>query len=56
MNWTEFFFMGGYGFYVWGAYGVTLASMAGEVILLLRRRKAARRRNRPLQHIHQVEI
>ena len=24
MNWSEFFSMGGYGFYVWGSYLVTL--------------------------------
>lgn len=32
--------MGGYGFYVWGSYLVTLITLGGEVLLLLRRRKA----------------
>ena len=39
MNWSEFFSMGGYAFYVWGSYAVALIVMAGEVILLLRRKK-----------------
>lgn len=39
MNWSKFFFMGGYAFYVWGSYGVALVAMAGEVIILLRRKK-----------------
>jgi heme exporter protein D len=38
---TELLSMGGYGFYVWGSYGVAFAALAVEVILLLRR---ARRR------------
>ena len=34
--------MGGYAFYVWGSYLLTIAAMAGEVFLLLRRRRALR--------------
>ncbi|HEX9434657.1 MAG TPA: heme exporter protein CcmD [Burkholderiales bacterium] len=30
--------MGGYGFYVWGAYGVTFALLLIEVIVLLKRK------------------
>ncbi len=36
MNWNsldEFLHMGGYGLYVWGSYGVTLAVMLGEALL-----------------------
>jgi heme exporter protein CcmD len=40
MNWSEFFSMGGYAFYVWGSYAVALVAIGGEVILLLRRKKA----------------
>ena len=40
MNWSEFFSMGGYAFYVWGSYLATLLAMGGEVVFLLRRRKA----------------
>jgi heme exporter protein CcmD len=35
--------MGGYGFYVWGSYGVTLILLGGEVLMLLKRRRAAAR-------------
>ena len=46
MTWgsaTEFFAMGGYGVYVWGAYGVTVAAMAVEPLLAWRRHARARR-------------
>ena len=39
---SDFFAMGGYAFYVWGAYGVTLALLALEVILLLKRKREAK--------------
>jgi heme exporter protein D len=35
----EFFAMGGYAFYVWGAYGVTFALLAVEVFLILKRKR-----------------
>ena len=34
---SEFFAMGGYAWYVWGAYGVTFALLAIEVALLWKR-------------------
>ncbi len=37
--WSEFFAMGGYGFYVWGSYIVSFICIAGEVILISRRRR-----------------
>jgi len=40
---SEFFAMGGYGLYVWGAYAVTLACMAIEPMLVLQRLRTARR-------------
>jgi heme exporter protein D len=36
---SEFLAMGGYAFYVWGAYGVTFVLLAIEVIVLLKRVK-----------------
>jgi heme exporter protein D len=45
MQWssaTEFFAMGGYGLYIWGAYGMTALVIALELIALLTRRRAAR--------------
>ncbi|MGI8734341.1 MAG: heme exporter protein CcmD [Pyrinomonadaceae bacterium] len=39
MNWSDFFNMGGYAFYVWGSYLLTLVAIGGEVVFLLKRRK-----------------
>jgi heme exporter protein D len=36
---SEFFAMGGYAFYVWGAYGVTFALLTVEVVLLMKRKR-----------------
>jgi heme exporter protein D len=44
MTWSEFFSMGGYGFYVWGSYLTALILLGGEVILLRRRRNSLRKR------------
>ena len=46
MNWasaSDFFAMGGYGFYVWGSFLVTFACIAGEVLFLRARREEALR-------------
>ena len=39
MNWTKFFWMGGYAFYVWGSYGVTFVLLGAEVLMLLKRKR-----------------
>ena len=44
MNWnsaSEFFAMGGYGLYVWGAYAVTAACMFAEPVLVAWRHRQA---------------
>jgi heme exporter protein D len=43
MNWSEFFSMGGYAFYVWGSYLAALLVLGGEVVLLMKRKKALRK-------------
>jgi heme exporter protein D len=46
VNWntpSEFFAMGGYGLYVWGAYVVTAACMAIEPVATALRHRRARR-------------
>ena len=46
MTWgsaAAFFAMGGYAFYVWGAYMVTLLVLTAELVLVLRRYRRARR-------------
>jgi heme exporter protein D len=51
MNWgsaAEFFAMGGKGFYVWSAYGLTLAWMLYDALsAAARRRRAAARADQP---------
>lgn len=42
MQWnslSEFINMGGYGFYVWGSYGVTVVLLAAEIITLRSRKR-----------------
>jgi heme exporter protein D len=44
MSWNsldDFIHMGGYGTYVWGSYGVTLAVMLGEAYFARQRRQRA---------------
>tara|TARA_Y100001936_G_scaffold245736_1_gene288285 strand:+ start:11297 stop:11494 length:198 start_codon:yes stop_codon:yes gene_type:complete len=36
---SDFFAMGGYGFYVWGSFLVFFICLAGEVILILNRKR-----------------
>jgi len=36
MNWSEFFHMGGYAFYVWGSYLLTFIVIVVEVGTLLK--------------------
>ena len=41
---SDFFAMGGYGFYVWGSFGVSALALVAEVWLVRRRHAAARPR------------
>jgi heme exporter protein D len=48
VNWSsasEFFAMGGYGLYVWGSYGVTMALIVMELVSLVLRRRALRHKS-----------
>ena len=38
MQWTEFFAMGGYAFYVWTAWGLTSAVLLWQTIQVKRRK------------------
>jgi heme exporter protein D len=42
MSFADFFAMGGYGFYVWGAYAVTVVLVAIEIVAVRTRFRAAR--------------
>ena len=39
MSISEFFSMGGFGLYVWSAFGITLLFLVSEVIYLKQKRK-----------------
>ena len=39
MNLAEFFHMGGYGYYVWSSYGITLVILMANVVTPMRQRK-----------------
>jgi heme exporter protein D len=41
-SFADFAAMGGYGLYVWGAYGMTALVLAAELLLLRQRRRRAR--------------
>jgi heme exporter protein D len=43
MNWSEFWAMGGYGFYVWSAYGFAALVLVINVVIPLRRRAVVMR-------------
>ena len=40
-SWSEFFAMGGYATYVWGAFAVTFGAMAFETLAVAQRYRAA---------------
>ena len=39
-SWENFLAMGGYAFYVWGSYSVTLGLVIAEIVLLALRRRS----------------
>jgi heme exporter protein D len=53
MQWgslSEFFAMGGYGLYIWGAYAVAVVVIAGEVAALRHRGRTLRARGSRSSH------
>lgn len=55
-NWSEFFAMGGYAFYVWGSYIVTFACIIGEVWLISRRRRTLQKQYSLIHDLDNNEI
>ncbi len=50
MNWSEFFNMGGYAFYVWTSYGLTfIVVLANIVSPIMQRKKAIKRIKRAIK-------
>jgi heme exporter protein D len=47
MSLADFFAMGGYGFYVWGSYAVTVVLVAIEIAAVRTRFRAARMAAQP---------
>lgn len=41
MNWSDFFAMNGYAFYVWGSYGMALLIFIIEILLVRHKRKVS---------------
>ena len=39
MNWSEFFHMGGYAFFVWTSYGLTLIVVIANIVSPIMQRK-----------------
>ena len=60
MNWSsvsEFLSMGGYGFYVWGSYAMTLICIVGEILLISKRRRTLEKQygqSRKLDHKREI--
>lgn len=52
-SWSAFFDMGGRGFYVWGAYLVTLVCLVAEVLGLWLRKRTLRRQVNQMHRLDQ---
>ena len=50
MNWSEFFHMGGYAFFVWTSYGIAFVVLLANIISpILQRRKTITRIRRAIK-------
>jgi len=50
MNWSEFFNMGGYAFFVWTSYALTLIVVVGNIVSpILQRKKTIARIKRAIK-------
>jgi len=56
MNWSEFFHMGGYAFFVWTSYGLTLIVIVANIVSpIMQRRKVISRIKRAIKR-EQIEL
>ena len=56
MNWSEFFHMGGYAFFVWTSYGVTLIVIVANIVApVMQRKKIIARIKRAIKR-EQIEL
>ncbi|TNF92001.1 MAG: heme exporter protein CcmD [Gammaproteobacteria bacterium] len=51
MSIAEFFSMGGYAFFVWWSFGMTVFLMVGEVIMVARKRQVVIKRLKRLMRL-----
>lgn len=56
MTLTEFFSMGGYGYYVWASFGMTALLIGAEVIYLTRQHATNIQRIRRSKNLNSGEI
>ena len=64
MNWSEFFNMGGYAFYVWTSYGLTLIVIVANIVSPMMQRKkvisrikrAIKRENIEMANIEKAQV
>jgi heme exporter protein D len=50
MNWSEFFHMGGYAFFVWTSYGLTFAIIIANIVFpIMQRKKVIKRIKRTIK-------
>jgi heme exporter protein D len=56
MNWSEFFHMGGYAFFVWTSYGLTLIIIVANIVApIMQRKKVISRIKRAIRR-EQIEL
>lgn len=55
MNWSEFFAMGGYAGYVWGAYGFAAVVLLANIVAARRRNKLVLRMLRDYIKLHEAD-
>lgn len=56
MNWSEFFHMGGYAFFVWTSYGITLIVVVANIVApIMQRKKIIARIKRAVKR-EQIEL
>ena len=56
MNWSEFFHMGGYAFFVWTSYAITFAVIVANIIFpIVQRKKVIARIKRAIKR-EQIEL
>ena len=56
MNWSEFFHMGGYAFYVWTSYALTFVVVVANIVSpIIQRKKVIARIKRTLKR-EQIEL